>query len=129
MKKDINDVHESQETDYSSDSNLDSIPRKPVVPGEIIISGEDYLPGDGARRERENVVASRFGLAEISGRVVKVISLFGAFIPSLVKDKGCFKRFCQRLFSCEGGINNEKRRKIPQIRLELWKAEKLTKKY
>ena len=81
MKKDINDVHESQETDYSSDSNLDSIPRKPVVPGEIIISGEDYLPGDGARRERENVVASRFGLAEISGRVVKVISLFGAFIP------------------------------------------------
>lgn len=52
-----------------------------VVPGEVIISGEDYLPGEGSRREGENVLADRFGLAELAGRMVKVISLSGAYIP------------------------------------------------
>ena len=55
--------------------------RKIVVPGEVIVSGDDYLPGEGAKRDGENVVASRFGLAEESGRVVKVIPITGAFIP------------------------------------------------
>lgn len=55
--------------------------RKVVIPGEVIISGEDYLPGDGARREGNDLVASRFGLAEQAGRIVKVISITGAFIP------------------------------------------------
>ncbi|MEK6933622.1 MAG: exosome complex RNA-binding protein Rrp4 [Nanoarchaeota archaeon] len=55
--------------------------RKIVVPGEIIISGEDYLPGEGTRREGDHVVASRFGLSEESGRVIKVIAITGAFIP------------------------------------------------
>jgi exosome complex component RRP4 len=55
--------------------------RKVVVPGEVIVVGEDYLPGDGARREGEKVVSSRFGLAEIVGRVIRVLSLFGTFIP------------------------------------------------
>jgi exosome complex component RRP4 len=55
--------------------------RRVVVPGEIIVTGEDYLPGDGARRVGQDVLASRFGLAEESGRVVKVISITGAFIP------------------------------------------------
>ncbi len=55
--------------------------RKIVIPGEIIISGEDYLPGEGTRREGDHVVASRFGLSEESGRVIKVIAITGAFIP------------------------------------------------
>lgn len=55
--------------------------RKVVVPGETIVSGDDYLPGDGVRREGEKVVSSRFGLAEVVGRVVRVISLFGTYIP------------------------------------------------
>lgn len=55
--------------------------RKVVVPGEIIVSGDDYLPGEGVRREGENVLANRFGLAEILGRVVKVISMSGAYVP------------------------------------------------
>lgn len=45
------------------------------------MSGEDYLPSEGARREGKDIVASRFGLAEEAGRVVKVIALTGAFIP------------------------------------------------
>ncbi len=55
--------------------------RKIVVPGEVIVSGEDFLPGEGARREGEDILASRFGLAEEAGRVVKVIAITGAFIP------------------------------------------------
>jgi exosome complex component RRP4 len=55
--------------------------RKVVIPGEVIATGEDYLPGEGARREGENVVANRFGLAEEAGRVIKVISITGAYIP------------------------------------------------
>lgn len=55
--------------------------RKIVVPGEIIVSGEDFLPGEGSRREGQDVLASRFGLAEIMGRMIRVISLSGAFIP------------------------------------------------
>ena len=55
--------------------------RKVVVPGEVIISGEDYLPSDGARRQGKDIIASRFGLAEEAGRVIKVIAITGAFVP------------------------------------------------
>ena len=55
--------------------------RKVVVPGEVIVSGEDYLPGEGTRRVGDNIVASRFGLAEEAGRVVRIIQIFGAFVP------------------------------------------------
>ena len=52
-----------------------------VVPGEVVFSGEDFLPGEGARREGNDIVASRYGLAEKIGRVVKIIPFSGAFIP------------------------------------------------
>ncbi|RMD67576.1 S1 RNA-binding domain-containing protein [Candidatus Pacearchaeota archaeon] len=55
--------------------------RKVVVPGEVVVSGDEYLPGEYTRREGENILAIKFGLADISGRVVKIIPLFGAFIP------------------------------------------------
>lgn len=55
--------------------------RKIVIPGEVIVSGEDYLPGEGTRREGQNLISSRFGLAEESGRLVKVIPITGAFVP------------------------------------------------
>ncbi len=58
-----------------------STKRKVVVPGEIIVQGEDYLPGEGTKRQGDNIIAVRFGLAEEAGRVVRVISIFGAFIP------------------------------------------------
>jgi exosome complex component RRP4 len=81
MKNEINEAHEAVEANSSSDSNSEKSERFPVVPGEIIVSGEDYLPGDGARRDGENITSNRFGLAEVSGRVIKVISISGAFIP------------------------------------------------
>jgi len=55
--------------------------RKLVIPGETIVSGGDYLPGDFTRKEGNDVIANRYGLAEISGRVVKIIPISGVFEP------------------------------------------------
>jgi len=57
------------------------IERKLVVPGEIIISSEDHLPGDFTRNEDGNIIANRYGLAETSNRVVKIIPVSGVFEP------------------------------------------------
>lgn len=77
MRNSINEAHEAE-----SDTNSVEVSKRTVViPGEVIVDGEDYLPGEGARREEDHVVATRFGLAEIAGRVVKVIPLSGAYVP------------------------------------------------
>lgn len=77
MRNEINEAHEAvEDSGYSSDAK-----RKVVVPGEVIVEGEDFLPGEGTRREGNKIVASKFGLAEEAGRVVKLIPIFGAFIP------------------------------------------------
>jgi exosome complex component RRP4 len=80
VENEINQAHEAEEKVSDSDSSK-SEKRKIVVPGEVIISGEDYLPGDGTRREGDDIVASRYGLSEKVGRVVKIIALSGAFVP------------------------------------------------
>lgn len=69
------------ETEEVSESSVEPSKRHVVIPGEVIVSGDDYLPGEGVRRDGDNVVANRFGLAEVLGRVVKVISLSGAYVP------------------------------------------------
>jgi exosome complex component RRP4 len=55
--------------------------RKIVVPGETIIHGDDFLPGDGTRREGQNILANRYGLAEIDNKLTRVIPLSGAYVP------------------------------------------------
>jgi exosome complex component RRP4 len=55
--------------------------RRLVIPGETIASGDDYLPGDFTKKEGNDIVANRYGLAEISGRVVKIIPVSGVFEP------------------------------------------------
>src|SRR3989344_8406488 len=72
--------NEAHDTISDSEDSFDSAKRFVVVPGEIIIEGEDYLPGEGTRREGSKIVSSKFGLAEIAGRVIKLIPIFGAFI-------------------------------------------------
>src|SRR3990167_4611760 len=72
---------EALEADTTIDENPISSKRKIVIPGEVIVSGEDYLPGEGVRREGDDVIANKFGLAEQTGKVVKVIPLSGAFVP------------------------------------------------
>jgi exosome complex component RRP4 len=77
MRNEINEAHEAVEDSYASSDTQ----RKVVVPGEVIVDGEDYLPGEGTRREGSKIIASKFGLAEEAGRVVRLISIFGAFVP------------------------------------------------
>src|SRR3989344_2536344 len=55
--------------------------RKVVIPGEVIVQGDDYLPGEGTEKRGEEIVAIRYGLAEESGKLVKVISLSGVYQP------------------------------------------------
>lgn len=76
MERNYEQAPEAEEEFDSS-----STKRKIVVPGEVIVEGEDYLPGEGTRREGDKIVASKFGLAEEAGRVVRMIPIFGAFIP------------------------------------------------
>ena len=79
MKNEINEAFEADET--VSNNVSEKKDRKIVVPGEVIISGEDFLPGEGTAREGNDIIAHRYGLAEKVGRVVKIISLSGAFVP------------------------------------------------
>ncbi|PIN89617.1 hypothetical protein COU60_03335 [Candidatus Pacearchaeota archaeon CG10_big_fil_rev_8_21_14_0_10_34_76] len=72
-----NEISEVQETSEA----IPETKREIVIPGEIIVSGDDYLPGEGVRREGDNIVASKFGLAEQIGRVVKIISVTGSYVP------------------------------------------------
>ena len=52
-----------------------------VVPGEILATGMDTLPGIGTYRDGDNIIASRLGLAQIEGRTIKLIPLSGRYIP------------------------------------------------
>ena len=54
--------------------------RRLVIPGEIIVSGEDYLPGDFTRKEGNDIIAQRYGLAE-GDRVIKIIPISGVYEP------------------------------------------------
>ena len=55
--------------------------RRLVVPGEVIVSGDDYLPGDFTTKQGKDIIANRYGLAEDSGRIVKIIPVSGTFEP------------------------------------------------
>ena len=55
--------------------------RKIVIPGEIMESGESYLPGEGTEKIGGDIVAIRYGLAEESNKLVKVIPLSGVYSP------------------------------------------------
>ncbi len=55
--------------------------RKIVIPGEIIESGESYLPGEGTEKRGEDIVSIKYGLAEESNKLVKVIPLSGVYLP------------------------------------------------
>ncbi len=55
--------------------------RKVVIPGEVIAKGNDFLPGEGTEKRGEEIVALRYGLAEETNRLVKVIPLSGVYHP------------------------------------------------
>jgi len=55
--------------------------RKIVVPGEIIATGQNFLPGENTRREDKNIIATKYGLLDSDERLVRVIPLSGIYLP------------------------------------------------
>jgi exosome complex component RRP4 len=55
--------------------------RKIVIPGEMIVKGNDYLPGEGTEKRGEEIIAIKYGLSEESNRLIKVIPLSGVYQP------------------------------------------------
>ncbi len=55
--------------------------REIVIPGETIVKGGDYLPGEGTEKRGDEIVSIKYGLSEESDRLVKVIPLSGVYQP------------------------------------------------
>ncbi len=55
--------------------------RQIVVPGETIVSGNEFLPGDGAYRDGVEVVAGRYGIANVVEKHIRVVPISGAYYP------------------------------------------------
>lgn len=69
-----------EQTNSQTESQTPS-KRYPVVPGELIKTGDDFLPGEGTKRSDSGIVSLRFGLAEEIGKVIRVLPITGAYIP------------------------------------------------
>lgn len=55
--------------------------RTVVVPGEKLAEGLDYLPGNGAYRKEDAILAGKLGLMTLDGRAIKIIPLSGRYMP------------------------------------------------
>ncbi len=55
--------------------------RKIVIPGEMIIESEDFLPGDSTEKRDGKIFALKYGLAEEQNNLIKVIPLSGVYNP------------------------------------------------
>lgn len=55
--------------------------RKIITPGEVIVEGDDYLPGEGTEKLGDKIVALRFGVIEENNKLVKIIPISGVYIP------------------------------------------------
>lgn len=55
--------------------------REIVIPGEVVASGEDILPGDWTIRDGKDIISTRLGVVEKAERLVKIIPLSGVYIP------------------------------------------------
>ena len=54
-----------------------------VVPGEELAEGMDFLPGENTYRESDKIYSKVLGLANVSGRVVKITPLSGPYVPKV----------------------------------------------
>lgn len=55
--------------------------REIVTPGEIIVSGDNYLPGEGTEKQEDKIIAQRLGIVEESENLIKIIPISGVYIP------------------------------------------------
>jgi len=80
MEKDKQTMEESTE---NSKIIVEEKKRELVVPGEIVSSGSAFLPGENTQKEGDEIIATRFGLLDKEGRLVKVIPLSGIYLPRM----------------------------------------------
>jgi len=52
-----------------------------VVPGEVLATGLDELPGRGTYRNGDSIFAEMLGLVSLDGRTIKLIPLSGQYVP------------------------------------------------
>ena len=52
-----------------------------VVPGMPLAQGLDYLPSKGTYRQNDMIYASRLGLIEFDGKVIKTVPVSGRYMP------------------------------------------------
>ena len=52
-----------------------------VVPGEVLVTGMGYLPGQGTYRDNDKIIANRLGLLTVDGKVLKTVPLAGRYMP------------------------------------------------
>ncbi len=52
-----------------------------VVPGQELAVGMDFLPAYGSYRDGDKIIANCVGLANIDGRLIKIIPLSGKYSP------------------------------------------------
>jgi len=74
-KKELKEEKKIEKTEHKEGRK-----KEVVIPGETIVSGDDYLAGEGTRKEGGDIVSLRFGLADKSGRLIKVIPLSGIYM-------------------------------------------------
>lgn len=55
--------------------------RQLVIPGEIIAEGDEILPGENVKKEDGKIIALKYGLAEVSENLAKVLPVSGVFNP------------------------------------------------
>ncbi len=52
-----------------------------VTPGEVLVKGLDYIPGQGCYRREEEIISKVVGMVSIDKKIIKVIPLSGRYIP------------------------------------------------
>lgn len=52
-----------------------------VIPGQELAEGMDFLPGEDVIRDKDKLVATKIGMVNVSGRLVKLVALTGPYLP------------------------------------------------
>jgi exosome complex component RRP4 len=55
--------------------------RQLVIPGDILATGIDFLPGSGCYRESNSIKAKVLGLVKIKDRFIGILPLSGVYVP------------------------------------------------
>ncbi len=55
--------------------------REFVVPGDVIVSSMEYVPGRNCFRDGESICSKRLGLVHVDNRTITVVPLSGPYVP------------------------------------------------